>query len=159
MSLSSLVEGDEGCIGPSGKLLCSWKRPKNYATHSWRHSTLVWLSDQSDCSPPSTEELHEWLDSKHRIFLQKKYSRDCWEYLMSILIPILSNLSYLGLPQKQDFWACLGSWLRKSGAQWIVNFLDQLSKLSRTTRYLSKMSMLVGFCGDLQCTCIPHSTP
>ena len=28
MSLSSLVEGDEGCIGPSGKLLCSWKPQK-----------------------------------------------------------------------------------------------------------------------------------
>ena len=27
---SSLVEGDEGCIGPSGKLLCLCQRPKNY---------------------------------------------------------------------------------------------------------------------------------
>ena len=29
-SWSSLVEGDEACIGPSGKLLCLWKIEKNW---------------------------------------------------------------------------------------------------------------------------------
>ena len=55
---SSLVEGDEGCIGPSGKLMCLWQPPKYYAAHAWHHSILVWLLDQSGCSSP-TKELHD----------------------------------------------------------------------------------------------------
>ena len=30
---------DEGCIGPSGKLLCLCQAPKMYSTHAWHHST------------------------------------------------------------------------------------------------------------------------
>ena len=54
----SLVEGDEGCVGPSGKLLCVYQTEKNYAVHAWHCSILVWLLGQSSCSFPSNEELH-----------------------------------------------------------------------------------------------------
>ena len=33
--------GDEGCIGPSGKLPCLCQTPKNYAEHAWHHSIHV----------------------------------------------------------------------------------------------------------------------
>ena len=35
---SSLVEGDEGCIGSSSKLLCLRQIEENYAAHVWHHS-------------------------------------------------------------------------------------------------------------------------
>ena len=54
---SSLVEGDEGCIDPSGKLSCLWQTPQNYATHEWLHSIHM---GRSICSSPSTKELHGW---------------------------------------------------------------------------------------------------
>ena len=57
---SSLVEGDEGCIGPSSKLLCLWQTRK-YAAHACQHSihsNNVRLLGQSGCSSPSTKELH-----------------------------------------------------------------------------------------------------
>ena len=38
---SSLVVEDKGCIGPSGKLLCSCEMLKNYAAHAWHHSIHV----------------------------------------------------------------------------------------------------------------------
>ena len=56
---SSLVVGDEGCIGPSGKLLCSCETRKHYAAHAWHHSIHAWLLSRSSCSSPSTKELHE----------------------------------------------------------------------------------------------------
>ena len=37
-SWSSLEEGDDGCIGPSGKLLCLWQIEENYEAHVWHHS-------------------------------------------------------------------------------------------------------------------------
>ena len=40
-SWSSLVVGDEGCIGPSRKLLCTCQTPNNYAAHAWHHSIQV----------------------------------------------------------------------------------------------------------------------
>ena len=55
---SSLEEWDEGGIGPSGKLLCLWLPPKNYATHAWLHSIHIWLFGRSGCWSPSTKELH-----------------------------------------------------------------------------------------------------
>ena len=63
---SSLVEGDDGCISPSGKLLCFMTNPQNYAAYAWHHSIHVWLLGRSGCSSemnkssPSTKELHEW---------------------------------------------------------------------------------------------------
>ena len=47
MPWGSLVKRDEGCIGPSCKLLCLWQTAINYSAHSWHHSTHVWLLDQS----------------------------------------------------------------------------------------------------------------
>ena len=38
---SSLVVGDEGCIGPSRKLLCVMLNPKNHVTHAWHNSIVV----------------------------------------------------------------------------------------------------------------------
>ena len=35
------VVGDEGCIGPSKKLLWYVKPPKNYVTHAWHNSKVV----------------------------------------------------------------------------------------------------------------------
>ena len=32
--------------------------PKNYATHAWDNSIVVWLLGESSCSSPSTNELH-----------------------------------------------------------------------------------------------------
>ena len=55
---SSLVEGDEGCIGPSGKLLCFWQMEKNYPGHAWQCCIHVWLLCRSSCSSPSTKEIH-----------------------------------------------------------------------------------------------------
>ena len=55
---SSLVEGDEGWIRPSKKLLCLCSTQKNNATHSWHNSKVVWLLGWSSCSSPSTKELH-----------------------------------------------------------------------------------------------------
>ena len=54
---NSLVEGDERCISPSGKLLCSLQppRPKNYAAHARQNSILVWLLGRSGCSSPFTK--------------------------------------------------------------------------------------------------------
>ena len=54
---SSLAEGHEGCIGPSGKLLCFWPTEKDYAAYAWQYSKHFWLLGQSSCSPPSTNEL------------------------------------------------------------------------------------------------------
>ena len=56
---SSLVAGDEGCIGPSGKLNGLCQTPKNYAAHAWHYSTHVWLLGQSSCSSPSTKDIHD----------------------------------------------------------------------------------------------------
>ena len=53
-----ILEGDEGCISPSGKLLCLWQTPNNYAAHTWHHAIHVWLLCQSGCLSPSTKELH-----------------------------------------------------------------------------------------------------
>ena len=33
-------------------------KPKNYATHAWHNSIVVWLLGRSSCSSPSTKELH-----------------------------------------------------------------------------------------------------
>ena len=44
---SSLVVGDEGWIGPSKKLLCLCTTPKNYASHAWHNSIVVWLLGRS----------------------------------------------------------------------------------------------------------------
>ena len=55
---SSLVIGEEGCIGPSRKLLCLWRTPKNYAANAWHYSIHVLLMCPSSCSYPSTKELH-----------------------------------------------------------------------------------------------------
>ena len=41
LSWSSLVEGDEGCNGPTGKLL--WTKLKNYAPHA--HGSIPYLFD------------------------------------------------------------------------------------------------------------------
>ena len=57
-SWSSLVKWDEGCIGPSGKLLCLCKPKIQYAAHAGQLSIHVWLLGQSGCSSPSTKELH-----------------------------------------------------------------------------------------------------
>ena len=35
---SSLIEGDENCIGPSDKLLCFMTNHQNYAAFAWFHS-------------------------------------------------------------------------------------------------------------------------
>ena len=43
MAWSSLVEGDEGYIGPSGKLFCLCQTPQNYVSHAWQHSIGQWL--------------------------------------------------------------------------------------------------------------------
>ena len=52
------VEGDEGCNGPSGKLLCLCQPPKIIQYHSM----LVWLLGRSVCSSPSsTKKLHDWI--------------------------------------------------------------------------------------------------
>ena len=42
-SWSSLEVGDDGCIGPSRKLLCLCQAPKIYAAHAWHNSIHVWL--------------------------------------------------------------------------------------------------------------------
>ena len=47
---SSLVVGDEGPIGPSGKLLCLCQSPKNYGAHAWHYSIHVLLLGRSSCS-------------------------------------------------------------------------------------------------------------
>ena len=39
--LSYFVIGDEGCIGPSGKLLCLCQTPKNYSAHALHYSIHV----------------------------------------------------------------------------------------------------------------------
>ena len=52
---SSLVEGDEGCIGPSGKLLCFWQTEKNIQN---MHGNVPRKFDC--CSSPSTKEL-QWM--------------------------------------------------------------------------------------------------
>ena len=56
---SSLVVGDEGCIGPSGKLLCLlYQTPKNYAhTMQYLHGIIPYIFD---CLSPPTIELHGW---------------------------------------------------------------------------------------------------
>ena len=59
-SWSSLVVGDEGCIGPSKKLLFMLNQ-KNYATHAWHNAIIVWLLGLSSCSSPSTKELHGYV--------------------------------------------------------------------------------------------------
>ena len=38
---SSLVVGDEGCIDPSGKLLCLCQTPQNNAANARNHSMHV----------------------------------------------------------------------------------------------------------------------
>ena len=40
---SSLVEGVEGCNGPSGKLLRLCQKNQNYAAHAWQHSTFAYF--------------------------------------------------------------------------------------------------------------------
>ena len=55
---SSLVEGDEGCIGTSSKLLCLWQNQKICSMCTLQHSTLVWFLAWSICSSPSIKELH-----------------------------------------------------------------------------------------------------
>ena len=40
-SWSSLIEGDKGCIGPNGKLLCLCQAPQNNTAHAWQHSIHV----------------------------------------------------------------------------------------------------------------------
>ena len=57
-SWSSWVVGYEGCIRPSGKLLCLCQTAKNCRAHALHHSIHVWLLDRSSCSSPSTKELH-----------------------------------------------------------------------------------------------------
>ena len=47
ISWSSLVEGGEGWIGPSKKLLCLRLTRKNYAIHAWHNSKVVWLLGRS----------------------------------------------------------------------------------------------------------------
>ena len=62
-SCSSLVEGDEGCIGPSDKLQCL-RRTINmhvYAAHALQYSMHVWPLGRPSCSSPSTKELHGWI--------------------------------------------------------------------------------------------------
>ena len=55
---SSVVQGDEGCIGARGKLLCLWSTQNNDWAHARQHSVCVWLLGWSGCSSPSTKELH-----------------------------------------------------------------------------------------------------
>ena len=50
---SSLVIGDEGCIGPSRKLLCLCQTPTNYAAYTWQNSIVVCMFGRSSCSSPS----------------------------------------------------------------------------------------------------------
>ena len=38
-SWSSLVKGDKGCLGPSGRLLYLWNTPNT--AHAWQHSILL----------------------------------------------------------------------------------------------------------------------
>ena len=60
MALSSLVDGDEGCTGPSGKLFALWKSRNNFATHAWPtfHTCLTVLLGQSGGLSPSAKEFH-----------------------------------------------------------------------------------------------------
>ena len=45
-----MAKADESC--------CVYVKPKNYATHAWDNSLIVWLLGRSSCSSPSTKELH-----------------------------------------------------------------------------------------------------
>ena len=45
--------GDEGCIGPSGKLLCLWQIEKNNAALAWNDTIHVWPLGRSSCSSPA----------------------------------------------------------------------------------------------------------
>ena len=58
---SSLAEGYEGCIDPSGKRFCLWQI-KDFLQHT--HGIIpylhAWLFGQSSCSSPSTKELHDF---------------------------------------------------------------------------------------------------
>ena len=52
---SSLEVGDDGCVGPSGKLLClGMSNPQKNMLHM--HYTIPFLFDF--CPSPSTKELH-----------------------------------------------------------------------------------------------------
>ena len=55
MKCSSLVEGDEGCIGQEVNC-CVYDKPYKNLQHMY--SILIWLLGQSICSSPSTKELH-----------------------------------------------------------------------------------------------------
>ena len=55
-----LAVADEGCIGPSKKLMCYVKPPKNYLTHAWQNSVIVLVLARSSCSSPSAKELHAY---------------------------------------------------------------------------------------------------
>ena len=85
VSWTSLVEVDEGCIGPGGKLLCLWPTPKKYAAHSWHLSIHVWLLGRSGCSSPSIKSsmivYDRWFQKPKRVFsiwCRKGGQRHAW---------------------------------------------------------------------------------
>ena len=71
----SLVVGDEGCIGPSRRLLCLSQTPQNYVAHTWHNSIHVWLLGRSSSSSPSTKKLY--VQPLHRAVKRSNTVQSC----------------------------------------------------------------------------------
>ena len=80
LSLSFLVEADEGYIGPRGKLLCIWWNQKimqhMYGIIPYMLDLLSW----SSCSSPSTKVLHGLVFKAHS---PTQYTMYCLYFISS----------------------------------------------------------------------------
>ena len=63
-SWSSLVEGNERCLGPRGNLLCFWHTQNNMKHMNGNIPCLFDFLGWSVCSSPSTKELHTRFQSR-----------------------------------------------------------------------------------------------
>ena len=111
---SSLIEGDEDCIGPFGELLCFWQTPTNYSAHEfqlpnmfdcWAATVVHLLLLMSSMDSPSHSRYNSeaiFVDGKRPIsHLSCCFSSCCWRhlifktktglYLKHLKLPCLNN--------------------------------------------------------------------